>query len=164
MKRVFALTLLCSILAASTAFSWTGQCVWVRDGDWLIVEHDGELVNVGLNGANCPKWGQPFALEAAQFTEKMVKGKTVEVRHERTTGRVRTFGAVSVEGKSLNEEIVKAGLAWWSQKYAPDDTSLAEAQAQAVKNKIGIWSKPDPVPPWKWEKGKKGSPEATEPE
>ncbi len=81
--------------------------------------------------------------------------------------KIRAFAPVSVDGKSLSKELLREGLAWWYQKYSPDDSDLAEAQAQAMKNKVGIWSDPKPVPPWEFRwKGKKkdGGVEATESE
>jgi endonuclease YncB( thermonuclease family) len=107
---------------------------------------DGKALNIGFHGINCPKWGQHFALEAAQFTERMVRGKRVEVGPEKGKGKVRMFAPVSVEGKPLSKELLREGLAWWSQKYAPDDSDLAEAQAQvASKGRNGKSAEINPV-------------------
>ena len=57
-----------------------------------------------------------------------------------------------LDGRSINLELVEAGLAWWYEKYAPDDTPLAEAEAKARAEKRGLWADPDAVPPWKWRK------------
>jgi endonuclease YncB( thermonuclease family) len=59
------------------------------------------------------------------------------------------------DGTSLNEELVKRGLAWWSDKYAPQDSKLKQLHAAARAAHIGLWSAPNPIPPWIWRNGQK---------
>ena len=47
------------------------------------------------------------------------------------------------------------GLAWWNKKFAdtqfPGDArayEAAERQARAIK--AGLWTEPNPTPPWRW--------------
>ncbi len=54
------------------------------------------------------------------------------------------------DGRSLNREQVKAGFAWWYRRYAPDDDTLAQLEADAKAAKRGLWADADPVPPWEW--------------
>jgi len=150
MGSVVAMIFVGLLLSASPAFPWSGECVRVISGDTIVVKHDGKFVEIGLHGISCPKWGQNFALEATQFTENIVTGKPLEVMPQKGKSRLRTFANVSVEKLSLNEELVRAGLAWWQENYAPNDLTLAEVHVQAMKNKVGIWSDSDPVPPWKF--------------
>jgi hypothetical protein len=37
--------------------------------------------------------------------------------------------------------------------YAPANRELARLEAEAKAAKIGLWSRPDPVPPWEWRRG-----------
>ena len=53
------------------------------------------------------------------------------------------------DGKELNRELVQAGLAWWYRKYS-DDKSLGKLEADAKKNRRGLWSDKNPVAPWDW--------------
>ncbi|MGA7982360.1 MAG: thermonuclease family protein [Chromatiaceae bacterium] len=51
--------------------------------------------------------------------------------------------------------MVRAGLAWWYRKYAneqsPADRLLYEdAENKARAERRGLWTDPDPVPPWEW--------------
>jgi endonuclease YncB( thermonuclease family) len=65
-------------------------------------------------------------------------------------------GNVSLPGgRSLNQELVGVGLAWWYRQYAPGDRTLASLEAQARSEKRGLWSEKEPVPPWEWRKQKK---------
>ena len=45
---------------------------------------------------------------------------------------------------------MRAGLAWWYRKYAPEDRQLAGLEAEARKAKRGLWADSSPVPPWQW--------------
>ena len=56
----------------------------------------------------------------------------------------RTVDRVPVDGRSLNKELVRAGLAWWFRRYAPNDRELARLELEARvarKNPIRQWLK-----------------------
>jgi len=73
----------------------------------------------------------------------------------------RTVGVVTLPGKvNLNQELVKQGMAWWYKQYAPRSKELPKLEEQARKAKIGLWSKPNPVPPWEFRKAR-GKPAGT---
>ncbi len=40
----------------------------------------------------------------------------------------------------LNHELLKAGLAWWHEKYAPDETPYRLLEKQARQDKVGLWA------------------------
>jgi endonuclease YncB( thermonuclease family) len=75
-----------------------------------------------------------------------VKGQD---RYQRTIAEV-----ILPDGKILNYEIVKAGLAWWFKRYAPSDPTLEGLEFQARKAQRGLWSDPDPAPPWEFRRNK----------
>jgi micrococcal nuclease len=54
------------------------------------------------------------------------------------------------DGRSLNREMVRGGIAWWYRKYAANDQVLARLEAEARQAKRGLWSQADPKPPWEW--------------
>ena len=69
----------------------------------------------------------------------------------------RLVGVVWCDGKDTNLNMIDRGMAWHFKRYAheqsPDDReaySAAEIAAQASRR--GLWSDPDPVPPWEWRK------------
>jgi len=70
----------------------------------------------------------------------------------------RTIGEISLpDGRNLNQEIVKAGFAWWFRRYAPEDKELERLEAEAREAKRGLWVDPEPVPPWEFRKLSKTS-------
>jgi len=58
------------------------------------------------------------------------------------------------DGRSLSQELVRQGCAWWFKKYSKDQ-ALAKLEADARQKKIGLWADPNPVPPWDWRKSQK---------
>jgi micrococcal nuclease len=72
----------------------------------------------------------------------VVPGRGVD-RYGRTIGEV-----ILPDGKTLNHEIVKAGLAWWFRRYAPNNKTLEELETEARDAKRELWNEPHPVPPW----------------
>ncbi len=78
-------------------------------------------------------------------------GKTVTVNVMDVDRYGRTVGEVLLQdGRSLNREQVKAGFAWWYRRYAPDDGTLAQLEADAKAAKRGLWADAEPVQPWAW--------------
>ena len=57
-----------------------------------------------------------------------------------------------LDGRSLNQELVKEGYAWWYKSFAPKDKELERLQAEARTAKKGLWVQPNPVPPWEFRK------------
>ena len=57
------------------------------------------------------------------------------------------------DGRSLSRELVCQGMAWWYREYAPGDRELERLEAKARSARLGLWSQPNPIPPWEWRKG-----------
>jgi micrococcal nuclease len=141
------------LLATCTlhAGSFSGRVVGVSDGDTIGVMHDGRAEQVRLWGIDCPEKGQPFGARARQFTGDLAFGKDVKVivhdvdRYSRTVGEV-----ILPDGRNLNRELVRAGLAWWYRQYARSDRELRRLETDARADRRGLWADAHPVPPWEW--------------
>jgi endonuclease YncB( thermonuclease family) len=135
--------------------SFTGKVVKVSDGDTIQVMHEGKAEKVRLAEIDCPETKQPFGQAAKKFVLDIAAQKTVTVHVETTDRYGRTVGVVVLpDGRSLNQELIRAGLAWWYWKYSTD-SSLGELEEEARAARIGLWADPAPVPPWDWRRGKK---------
>jgi endonuclease YncB( thermonuclease family) len=129
-------------------FPWSGKVVGISDGDTIRVMHRGRETKIRLFGVDCPERDQAFGNKARRFTSHMVFRKVVEVQEVDKDSYGRTVAWVSVDGKSLNKELLRAGLAWWYTYYAENEHELGQLEAEARENKIGLWSAPNPIPPW----------------
>ena len=77
-------------------------------------------------------------------------------RHGQARRRIDT-AASQPESKSTGRTdvslaLVEVGLAWHYTQYS-DDQVLAAAELVAREKKVGVWSLPNPVPPWQHRSG-----------
>lgn len=100
--------------------------------------------------------GQPFGNRAKQFVLEAAGKKTVRVVAGETDRYGRLIGEVFLpDGRSLNRELVREGYAWWYQRYSRDQ-SLGELEAQARRERRGLWRDPQPLAPWEWRAASRG--------
>jgi micrococcal nuclease len=132
---------------------FVGRVVGITDGDTISVLLNNQPTTVRLNGIDSPESRQPFGTKAKEFTAALAIGKIVTVSEKGKDRYGRVIGDVTLpDGKSLNRELVKAGMAWWYRKYAPSDWLLRELEADAHNRGRGLWAAASPVPPWEWRK------------
>ncbi len=122
----------------------------VSDGDTITVLHNGKGERIRLHGIDCPEKRQAFGNRAKQFTSNLVFAKTVTVQAVDRDRYGRTVGGVLMpDGRSLNHELVWAGLAWMYRRYTTDQ-SLSDLEEEARVARRGLWADPHAVPPWEW--------------
>jgi micrococcal nuclease len=162
-KKMFVCKLALAVACAST--SWiaanaqqiTARVVSVVDGDTINVSvNGGPKEKVILYGVDCPEMAQDFGQNARQFTDQACykKDVSIEVKGKDPSGRI-IANVFLADGTSLNQALVTQGLAWWSDKYAPNEILLKQLHATAKASHKGLWAAPDPVPPWIFRNGNK---------
>ena len=96
----------------------------------------------------------------------MVSGKDVRVEWDRRDRFGRIVGKVWVQPASCpgcpmtldaGHAQITLGMAWWFRRFAneqsPGDRAAYEFSEQEARAKrVGLWSDPEPVPPWEWRK------------
>ncbi len=151
---IISLVLSFPLSAWPQAATWKGKVVGISDGDTITVLHHGKGEKIRLYGIDCPEKSQAFGKRAKQFTSNTVFGKTVEVKPVTTDRYGRTIAWVYVNGTCLNEELLKAGMAWHYKRYS-SERHLAELEIETRQNKAGLWSDPHPIPPRDFRHGKR---------
>lgn len=138
------------------AQEYQAQVVSVPDGDSLLVSRDKTSEKVILYGVDCPELKQEFGSQARKFTVDSCFGKTITIKPHGVDNRGRIIAEVILrDGTDLNQELVRQGLAWWSDKYAPSDATLKKLHQSAKTAKLGLWATATPVPPWIFRNGQK---------
>jgi endonuclease YncB( thermonuclease family) len=132
-------------------FDLTGRVVRIADGDTIsILDRSRNQHRIRLYGIDTPEWDQPHGKRAKNALTRLLERKTVGVVIVNTDRLGRTVATVYLDGININATMVQQGHAWWYQKYAPHNRLLEVAQRQAREQQLGLWSKPDPTPPWIW--------------
>src|ERR1039457_5159461 len=116
-RRLFLLAALAS--TALYAEDFAGKVVSITDGDTIRVMHNGVSERIRLWGIDCPESKQAFGTRAKQFTGDLAFGQTVTVKVRDIDRYKRTVAEIILpDGRNLNRELVRAGLAWWYQQCA----------------------------------------------
>lgn len=149
----------CSVQAETT----TGRVVGVADGDTVTVLDAANLQHkIRLAGIDAPEKKQAFGQRSKESLSDMVFGRTVVVEWDKQDRYGRTVGKILVNGRDVNLEQVKTGMAWWYEKYrkeqsAADQRTYAQAEQEARAQRVGLWRDSDPVPPWDWRRAKRSA-------
>jgi micrococcal nuclease len=149
-----ALTLLIVILgfSSSHATEFTGKVVGIQDGDTLTVLQDGGVsTRIRLWGIDAPERRQAYSNASKMYLSSLAFGKRVRLLVRDTDRYGRTVAEIILpDGRNANQEMVRAGYAWWFRKYAPNDRILESLEGEACKAKRGLWADPNAVPPWEY--------------
>jgi micrococcal nuclease len=123
----------------------------IVDGDTIHVSRQGVDRRVRLWGIDAPEVHQSFGASAKRFTRKLASRKTVtlQIRDVDRYGRI-VAEVILPDGRNLNQEIVRAGLAWRYQYYARREQELKALETEARAAKRGLWAARKPLPPWEY--------------
>jgi endonuclease YncB( thermonuclease family) len=141
--------------AAKPHYVLTGRVVKIADGDTLTVL-DGSNVQhrIRLAGIDAPEKGQPFGTKARENLAGKVFKQEVRVEVIDVDRYHREVGRIFLGERFVNMEMVQDGFAWrYSQYDKPGELSAAETEAR--DHRRGLWTDPNPVPPWKWRREKR---------
>ena len=124
------------------------RVVGVHDGDTLTcLDETNTQQKVRLAEIDAPELGQDYGKVSREALAEMVFGKTVTVSEEGKDRYGRWIAHVQVNGIDVNRQQVATGNAWHYSDYSRDPT-LATLQTDAQTRRLGLWSQPEPVPPW----------------
>ena len=127
----------------------------IIDGDTVKVRlKNKKSIIIHLDAIDCPERDQPpYGIRASQLTKALVQDQLVTIQVYYHYGK--WLNDVILEGdRSLNQELVKAGLAWWNFKNS-DDEQLAYLEFMAKIMRVGLWQDRDPIPPWDFRQTKR---------
>lgn len=131
----------------------TGRVVRIADGDTITVLDSSDTQHrIRLEGIDAPESHQAFGTQSKKNLSEMVFGKDVTVVYQKTDQYGRLVGKILLDGKDINLEQVKAGMAWHYKEYqreqALEDRELyAKAEDEAHAARRGLWQDPEPVEP-----------------
>ena len=135
---------------------FTGRVTRVLDGDTIdIMDAKNVTHRIRLYGVDAPEKCQEYGAVASLYLAIVLNNKSVEIISTARDRYGRLIGQVRCSGKDINAELVRNGLAWHYVRYAPQDVNLKGLEATAKSGAIGLWSSPNPIPPWQFRKSRK---------
>ena len=162
----WAIILVLSLLYPELYSSWTGKVVEIVRPDEIRVQRNQEKVeNVRLYGIDCPLEPQRIAKKARLYVADRVLGRTVVVQP--LPGKVegpwyrpgiepydrhhRVIAFVTIDGESLNRELLTKGLARWYQPFVPFERGLKRLEDSAREKNEGLWGYTNVTAPWRFQ-------------
>lgn len=137
------------------------KVIKVSDGDTISVKRlkngvlDGDLIKVRLYGVDAPEKNQDFGYESKKALMNYVADKTIEIDIKSKDRYGRSVGILYVGGRNINEELLRDGYVWYYEQYDKNNERSRLLQENAMKNKLGLFSKKGYIEPWKFRKEKK---------
>ena len=127
----------------------------VSDGDTFVeLDSENRQVKVRLHGIDAPEAKQPFGNVSKQALGDLIAGKTVSVEEVDRDRYGRVVGRVTIAGKLVNAEQDRAGLACRYVQFNRRN-EFGGLEADARRQRRGLWADAAPVAPWEWRKTEK---------
>ncbi|MFZ0445846.1 MAG: thermonuclease family protein [Bacillus sp. (in: firmicutes)] len=131
--------------------TFDAEVVSITDGDTIKVRINDRVEAVRFLLVDTPETShprlgeQPFGQEAKAFTKQMLEGETVQLEKDVSDRDKynRLLYYLYVDGKSVQEELLRNGLARVAYVYVPNTKYVDryyEIQKEAQKKGVGIWS------------------------
>jgi len=150
--------ILAALMTISTAASaQTGidvRVVGVSDGDTIrVLTADKKSFRVRLSDIDAPESSQAFGQRSKKALSDICFGKKAVVTVDQTDQYGRVLSRVACDGVDAQAYMVSAGMAWVYDRYV-SDKSLYGLQEQAKSQGRGLWTDPNPTPPWEFRRKK----------
>jgi endonuclease YncB( thermonuclease family) len=163
-KSAFLISLL--LLLPTLSLAGEFKVTRVYDGDTIKAQGHGIEIKVRLVGIDAPEAsrkkrdpGQPYSQQAKRHLAELILNKAVNVKGYGLDGYNRILGAIYLEGKDINLEMVRAGLAEVYRGRPPrgfDQSPYLKAEKEAREAKMGMWSLGDKyISPKEWRRGQR---------
>lgn len=147
----FLAALSCCIALSAQADTFTARVIAVMDGDTVMVLRNGQKLKVRLANIDAPEKDQAYGNQARASLLELVGRKQVQVDSQAVDQYGRIVGLISADGRNVNQEQLKRGMAWEYSHFHSDKTCLA-LQSAAQRAHRGLWSQANPQAPWQWRK------------
>lgn len=157
------------LLCACVIVTWMDaaraeRVVRVIDGDSIVVQSEANEVEVRIADIDAPELRQPFGPEARDALANLVDDRDVRLELIGGDAYRRIVANVYLGDRDVAAELVSLGFAWVRRAYTTA-ARLIDLEEAARAGELGLWSAPEPMPPWIWRKtGGEGSVVAPAPE
>jgi endonuclease YncB( thermonuclease family) len=148
------------LLLASTTLGQeaivSARIVGITDGDIVkALLASNQLLRVRLSWIDAPEKSQAFGQRSKQHLSELMFDREVELHTHGQDRYGRTLAVIYVNGIDANLEQVRSGMAWCYTRYLSEagadlQASYRQAETEGWEQQRGLWSEPDPIPPWEY--------------
>jgi micrococcal nuclease len=137
-----------SLYAQKAPVRVKGKVIRIIDGDTFELLVKKETYKIRMSAIDAPEKGQAYYQQSRQALANLIFGKMVTVellskdRYQRWVGDV-----YSSNNEYINGWLIADGQVWHYVKYSKS-APLAASEANARRQKLGLWAQDDPVAPW----------------
>jgi len=141
-----------------------GRVVGVHDGDSLtLLDQDNIQHKIRVDGIDAPELRQPFGRAAKQGLADIAAGKDAMASCAKSDRYGRQVCQVHVGESDVGLVQLRNGLAWMFRRYGHElrtecRRQYIEAEQEAKLTLRGLWTDPEPVPPWAWRAARRSPP------
>lgn len=121
----------------------------IVDGNTMTIVLDDQPVLLRLAHIDAPEKKQAYGEAARKSLAELCLGKNAVLHNKQLDYSGTLVAVVQCDGNEANRLQVERGLAWVDPKHN-NDLSLPALEAMARRDRRGLWSDDDPVPPWKF--------------
>lgn len=121
--------------------------VSVSDGDSLTLQVGPRRLQLRLAGIDAPEINQAFGPQARRSLHQLCFGKDVQYEAEVIDRFNRTVATVRCNGIDASRAQLERGMAW---AFRQKDRDLKALEITARNSRVGLWSDPHPVAPWRF--------------
>jgi endonuclease YncB( thermonuclease family) len=133
----------------------TGRVVAITDGDTIrVLDSTKTEYRIRLQGINAPESRQAFYSESKQNLSALIFDREVTIEKYKLDNHIycRIVGRVILDGRDIDLEQVKAGMAWHYKRYQHEQTpeqraEYARAEEDARTTRRGLWQDSNPIDP-----------------
>lgn len=146
------ITFFFGVANAAQVETFSAKVIAVMDGDTVLILRAGHKPEkVRMLNIDAPEKSQPYGRQSQQALATMVLKRQAEVQITAHDQYGRLLGQISVDGRNINEEQVKQGMAWEYSGYHSNRAYIA-LQSEAQQARRGLWGQTSPQAPWQWRK------------
>ena len=121
-----------------------GSVVGIADGDTItILDATKAQYKIRLAGIDAPEKKQDFGNVPKRSLSDMVFNQQVKVDWDKSDRYGRLVGKVLLNGKDVNLEQIRLGMAWYYRKYKNElvfDDRISYPQAEEDAMKKSLWT------------------------
>lgn len=154
-----------TVVKADRSGGQKGVITYVGDGDGANIDVGGSTIKCRLDTFDAPETGgapkkwpdQPYSREAENKLKSLIASGEVTVIVSKPADTSsppsgknnygRSLCKIEVQGKNVDQEMLRSGAAWLRLEYATDE-KLINLFNTAKSNKVGLFADPNAKAPW----------------